>query len=99
MASIIEQANNPLTQRDIQFLYYVSQGMPNKRIAYILGINEQTVKNRMSAILRKLNANDRAHAVVLAVRNGWISTQSRSNGSEIPTHRRLYDNFKVGGLS
>ena len=84
MPNIIEQANNTLTQRDIEFLYYVSQGTSNKRIAYVLGINEQTVKNRISAILRKLNANDRAHAVVLAVRNGWISTQRMSTDGKIP---------------
>jgi len=62
----------PLTQREMQILNYIADGNTNKKIARILGISEQTIKNHVSAILRKLNANDRAHAVVLAIRRGWI---------------------------
>jgi DNA-binding NarL/FixJ family response regulator len=80
----MDQANNPLTPKDIDILRHVSEGMPNKRIAYILGIKEQTVKNRISTILLKLNANSRAHAVVLAVRNAWISTRIKSTKAITP---------------
>jgi two-component system response regulator DegU len=62
-----------LTQREKQILNYIAEGNTNKQIAHILKISEQTIKNHVSAILRKLNANDRAHAVVLAIRQGWIS--------------------------
>lgn len=62
-----------LTQREKQILNYVADGNTNKQIANILKISEQTIKNHVSAILRKLNANDRAHAVVLAIKHGWIS--------------------------
>jgi DNA-binding NarL/FixJ family response regulator len=62
-----------LTKREQQILNYIANGNTNKQIAGILSISEQTIKNHVSAILRKLNANDRAHAVVLAIRNGWIS--------------------------
>ena len=62
----------PLTQRERQILRYIADGNTNKKIAHILEISEQTIKNHVSAILRKLNANDRAHAVVLAIRRGWI---------------------------
>jgi len=62
-----------LTKREIQILEHVANGNTNKQIAFMLGINEQTIKNHVSAILRKLNANDRAHAVVLAIKNGLIS--------------------------
>ena len=65
----------PLTQRETQILNYISEGNSNKQIAYILQISEQTIKNHVSNILRKLNANDRAHAVVLAIRYGWISAE------------------------
>jgi len=68
----------PLTRREAQILNYVSKGNTNKQIADILGISEQTIKSHVSAILRKLNANDRAHAVALAMRNGWISISDRS---------------------
>ena len=63
----------PLTQRERQILTYVADGNTNKQIAHILKISEQTIKNHVSAILRKLNANDRAHAVVLAIKSGWIT--------------------------
>lgn len=68
----------PLTNRETQILTYVAEGNSNKEIAYILKISEQTIKNHVSAILRKLNANDRAHAVALALRSGWISPEERS---------------------
>ena len=67
----------PLTSRETQILNYVSEGNTNKQIAVILQISEQTIKNHVSAILRKLNANDRAHAVVLAIRHGWISAEEK----------------------
>ena len=62
----------PLTQRERQILTHVADGNSNKQIAGILDISEQTIKNHVSSILPTLNANDRAHAVVLAIRRGWI---------------------------
>jgi DNA-binding NarL/FixJ family response regulator len=67
----------PLTRRETQILTYVAEGNSNKEIARILSISEQTIKNHVSAILRKLNANDRAHAVALALRSGWISPEAK----------------------
>ena len=76
----IEDITTPLTSKEVQILNYIAEGNTNKRIASILGISEQTIKNHVSAILRKLNANDRAHAVFLALRNGWISIEVDNNG-------------------
>jgi two-component system response regulator DegU len=73
IGSLGENIAVPLTQRERQILTFVADGNTNKQIAGILDISEQTIKNHVSAILRKLNANDRAHAVVLAIRRGWIS--------------------------
>jgi len=67
----------PLTTRETQILSYVANGNTNKQIASALEISEQTIKNHVSAILRKLNANDRAHAVVLAIRHGWIALEMK----------------------
>jgi two-component system, NarL family, response regulator DegU len=69
----------PLTKRETQILTHVAEGNSNKEIAYILEISEQTIKNHVSAILRKLNANDRAHAVALALRSGWITPEERTS--------------------
>jgi len=65
----------PLTSRETQILNYIADGNSNKQIASILQISEQTIKNHVSNILRKLNANDRTHAVFLAIRYGWISAE------------------------
>ncbi|TME31074.1 MAG: response regulator transcription factor [Chloroflexi bacterium] len=59
-------------KREVQILDNIAQGMTNKQVAYALSISEQTVKNHMSSILRKLSVNDRTQAVVYAMRQGWI---------------------------
>ncbi len=78
MGKAIETVIAPLTHRETQILNYVAEGNTNKQIADILGISEQTIKSHVSAILRKLNANDRAHAVALAIRSGWILTEGKA---------------------
>jgi len=64
---------SPLTFREKEVLRYVSQGYANKQIAAELGISGQTIKNHVSSILRKLNANARTDAVVIAAKQGLIS--------------------------
>jgi two-component system response regulator DegU len=63
----------PLTNRELQIISCIANGNTNKQVANKLGISEQTIKNHVSAILRKMNANDRAHAVALAIRNQWVA--------------------------
>ncbi|HET7035025.1 MAG TPA: response regulator transcription factor [Thermomicrobiaceae bacterium] len=63
----------PLSVREIEVLDCVAQGLSNKEIAEELFITEQTVKNHMTSVLRKLNVDDRVQAVLCAVRNGWIA--------------------------
>ena len=77
MGKTMETITAPLTHRETQILNYIAEGNSNKQIARILGISEQTIKSHASAILRKLNANDRAHAVLLAIRHGWISAEQK----------------------
>jgi len=67
-----EREEQLLTNRETEILRYIACGETNKRIAYIVGISEQTVKCHVSSILRKLRANDRAHSVALALRSGFI---------------------------
>ena len=64
---------SPLTPREMEILKYIGQGFLNKQIAAELGISEQTIKNHVTSILRKLNANARTEAVVLALKQGIIS--------------------------
>ena len=76
LGSNMETIVAPLTVRERQILNHIANGNTNKQIARLLSISEQTIKNHVSAILRKLNANDRAHAVVLAIRHGLISAEA-----------------------
>ena len=74
---------SPLTRRETEILGHIACGYLNKQIADKLGISEQTIKNHMSSILRKLDANDRTQAVVLSLRNGWISSPDRETSEPI----------------
>ena len=64
---------SPLTSRETEILSYVAQGYLNKQIATELGISEQTIKNHVTSILRKLNAGARTEAVVVALKQGLIT--------------------------
>lgn len=65
----------PLTERELEILRKVSDGMTNAEIGYALGISAQTVKNHVTSILRKLAVNDRTQAVVTALKKGWLSIE------------------------
>ena len=64
---------SPLTPRETEILNYMAQGYLNKQIAEILSVSEQTIKNHITSILRKLNANARTQAVVIAIKRGLVS--------------------------
>jgi DNA-binding NarL/FixJ family response regulator len=61
-----------LTDREIAVLRRVSEGSSNKIIASQLNLSEATVKGHMKSILSKLGANDRTHAVTIAMKRGFI---------------------------
>ncbi len=65
----------PLSAREMEILQYVARGFSNKEIAADLKISRQTVKNHMTAILRKLLVEDRTQAALYALRMGWIRLQ------------------------
>ncbi|MBI4333704.1 MAG: response regulator transcription factor [Chloroflexi bacterium] len=64
---------SPLTARETQILNFIARGYLNKQIAAELAISEQTIKNHVTSILRKLNANARTEAVVVGIRQGLIT--------------------------
>ncbi len=63
---------HPLSNREMEVLSCVVRGMSNKEIAILLGISHQTVKNHVTAILRKFGVEDRTQAVVYALKRGWV---------------------------
>ncbi|MGC2403165.1 MAG: response regulator transcription factor [Acidobacteriaceae bacterium] len=64
--------DNALTEREIEILRRVAMGNSNKIIADRLKVSEATVKGHMKSILSKLAANDRTHAVMIAMKRGFI---------------------------
>ncbi len=62
-----------LTDREREVLALVAEGNSNKCIGANLCISERTVKNHLTYIMTKLRAMDRTHAVVTAVRLGWLA--------------------------
>jgi DNA-binding NarL/FixJ family response regulator len=64
--------DDALTEREIEILRRVAMGNSNKIIADRLDVSEATVKGHMKSILSKLAANDRTHAVMIAMKRGFI---------------------------
>jgi DNA-binding NarL/FixJ family response regulator len=55
-----------VTPQQLRVLQMLSTGLLNKQIAYALNVSEATIKAHMTAVLRKLGANNRTQAVLLA---------------------------------
>jgi len=70
------EVTSPLTPRETEILNYMAEGYLNKQIADVLSVTEQTIKNHITSILRKLNANARTQAVVIAIRKGLVTIPS-----------------------
>ena len=69
----------PLSPREMEILQFVTNGLSNKEIAMKLRISQQTVKNHMTSILKKLNVEDRTQAAVNAIRRGWVRLKDNNN--------------------
>lgn len=61
-----------LSDREIEVLRSVAAGCSNKAVAAALNITEDTVKSHMKSVLAKLHANDRTHAVLIAMKRGFL---------------------------
>ena len=65
-------SDDALTEREMEVLRAVAGGNANKMVGQLLNVSEETVKGHMKSILSKLGANDRTHAVTIAVKRGII---------------------------
>ena len=65
-------ASDALSPREVEVLRHISQGCSNKIVASELAVTEDTVKSHMRSILGKLRANDRTHAVMIALKRGFL---------------------------
>jgi DNA-binding NarL/FixJ family response regulator len=90
----VANAMESLTSKEIQVLKLICEGNSNRQIGDILGTSEQTIKNQVSSILRKLNANDRAHAVFIAAREGWIPAKTDNSANERDSYSKPMTNIE-----
>lgn len=67
-----QHPGDAVSAREIEVLKLIANGNSNRRAALLLGVTEDTVKGHMKSILSKLAANDRTHAVVIAVNRGIL---------------------------
>ena len=65
-------SDETLTPAEVVVLRLIAAGKANKEIAGDLGVTEDTVKGRVKSMLSKLDANDRTHAAIIAVKRGII---------------------------
>ena len=65
-----------LSKREIQVLRAVADGNSNQKVGISLGLSEDTIKAHMKTILQKLDARDRTHAVMIALRRGYWEAHS-----------------------
>jgi DNA-binding NarL/FixJ family response regulator len=65
-------ADDGITARELDVLRGIAKGNSNKIIASSLNISEHTVKNHLKNILSKLDASDRTHAVMIALKRGFL---------------------------
>ena len=61
---------NSLTDRELEVLHSLTQGINYKQISNLLFISESTVKTHINNIFTKLNVNDRTQAVLYALHHG-----------------------------
>lgn len=73
-AKLAQRINNPeLTDRELEVLKLVTQGMSNLEISVALRLSESTVKSNINRILSKLGAKDRTQATIIALKRGFSS--------------------------
>jgi two-component system, NarL family, response regulator len=73
-AKLAQRLSNPeLSERELEVLGLLAQGMSNAEIADALSIGEGTVKSHVNRILNKLDVSDRTQAVIVAVKRGIVS--------------------------
>lgn len=69
-----------LTERELEVIKALAQGMSNKQIAQALNISEKTVRNHASNIYKKLHIYDRTQAVIYAIRRGLVDLETLESG-------------------
>lgn len=73
MAISFDRPIEHLTPRELEVLRLMAQGLPNRKIAEQLAVNERTIKHHVSEILSKLGVDNRTQAITFAATHGLIT--------------------------
>lgn len=80
LSSNIVPQNCPLSERELEILVQLAAGHRGRQLAQMLCLSSQTIKNHLTAVMRKLDAPDRTAAVALALHHRWIPTKPARGG-------------------
>ena len=72
------RGKKPPTPRQLELMAYIAEGRSRKEVAHLLGISLQTIKNHMSDLYERLNADDCCHAFAILVQRGHLSIEPYS---------------------
>ena len=61
-----------VTAKNIRLMQLVAKGKTNRQIAKHLGLSEQTIKNELVSLFRKLKATNRTNLIIIAIKKGWV---------------------------
>ena len=84
--------NIHITRRELEALALIGMGLDNNEVAEKLGVSINTVRNHIWNLMKKLRANSRAHAIVLAVENGIIEVKHEKS---LDTFVRGVDRYRL----
>lgn len=62
-----------ITNRELDVVYLIVEGLNNEQIAERLQVSEKTIKNHLSSIFKKLNVNSRTQVAIMAIMERWVS--------------------------
>lgn len=77
-----------LTNRELQVLRVAASGLPNRQIAFQLRLSERTIRGYLTAIFSKIGASSRTEAVVIGLKQGWLSLDRVSLEGEAGSSQR-----------
>ncbi len=88
-----------LTRRELEILRLVAEGRPNREMATLLWVTEQTIKFHLANTYRKLNVTGRSEAIRCAHEHGFGDTSSGEPGTGIREPRRPIKPSLTGGAA
>lgn len=81
----VAAAMAPLTEREMQVLYFMSHGLPNAEIGKQLYLSEDTIKTHARRMFRKMGVRDRAHAVRVGFTVGLLKPEKAMGRPPVPS--------------